>query len=262
MNPKRRSLWALSIVCLILIVLHAFEGKIEKAYEFKLLIDSTTLGLLAFAAIPAIWEIVDTVKAGGVEISFRQLAVQQQIFTFLESLARQARWTFYPPRTDESALGQGLGLLIEKLQKADEKVLIKHLKTWLEADSDNLRWFVAEIIGYFKITELKERLRDLLPKNLDAQWEPWQLNSLWAYSRFHEYEGLKDLLLQTKSELNQGWVLNAYSQMARDERENRSLLASHVEEYITKGAYITNQLKDEADKLLIELKTERKLSRW
>jgi hypothetical protein len=257
MKPKRRYLWALSLVSLILIVLHAIEDRYIYNGIRTLKIDSTTLGLLAFAALPVIWEIVDTVKAGGVEISFKQFAVQQQLFTFLEGLAAKYTWTFYPPRQDESPLGQGLGLLIEKLREADENDLIKHLETWLKAENHNVRWFAAEIIGYFKISELKERLRGLLPNNQDANWEPWQLNSLWAYSRFHEYAGLKDFLLKTKSEFNLGWVLHVYSQMALDERENRSLLTSHVEEFITNRNDITDQLKHEANKVVTELRNNR-----
>src|SRR5688572_10656869 len=234
MNPKRRYLWAVSLVCLFLIVLHVFKEVINNWYGFTPQLDSTTLGLLALAALPVLWEIVDTVKAGGMELSFRQLAVHQQIFELLDSVATQNTWTFYPPRQGENDLGQGFGFLIKKLKDEHEKELIKHLKAWLEADNHNLKWFAAEKIGYYKITQLKQHLLRYLPTKKNVASEDWELNTLWAYSRFENYEKLKSLLLETKSEINQAWVIKAYSQMAQDkrpdERKERGLLASHMEE--------------------------------
>jgi hypothetical protein len=211
MNLKRRYLWGLTIVCLILIFIHT----VEESFEFKFKVDSTTLGLLALAALPVLWEIVGTVKAGGVEVSFRELAVHQQIFKFLDGVATQRAWTFYPPRAGESDLGEGFGILIKNLKRKHEKELINQLEVWLESDSNNLRWFAAEIIGYFRIEKLKDRLPAFFD-DLDraVTWEPWQLNCLWAYSRFQNYKELYGFLEETKSETNRLWVLDAYSQMA------------------------------------------------
>jgi len=233
-----------------------FEEKVKTKCEFTPKIDSTTLGLLAFAALPVLWQIVDTIKAGGVELSFRPLAVHQQIFKLLDGIGAQRVWTFYSPRPGESELGQGLDFMIKGLLKEHEKEFIKQLETWLEADSHNLRWFAAEVIGYHKIEKLKDRLNDMT-KGLDrdAAWEPWQLNCLWAHSRFDEknkYAQLKDLLVNTTSDFNQGWVLSAYSQMAQDEPRDRPILAKHVTEF-KRRADLTQKLIDEANELTVKL---------
>lgn len=224
MYLKRRYLWGLAITCLFLVVLHGFN---------KFTVDATTLGLLILAALPILREIVGSIKAGGVELSFRELAVHQQIFKFLDGIARQETWTFYPPRAGESELGQGFGILIGNLKKKHYTELVKQLNDWLEADSINLRWFAAEIIGYFKITEVKNQLPfffESLDRN--APWEPWQLNCLWAYSRFQNYEDLNLLLNETKSEANRLWILAAYNQMVRAKKDPEGMIRTYTEKFL------------------------------
>jgi hypothetical protein len=233
---------------LILIILHVFRDVIKERYHFTPQLDSTILGLLAFAALPVIWEIVDTVKAGGVEVSFRQLPVHQQIFELLDSIATQRMWTFYPPRSDkESALGEGLGVLIEKLNEEHKKDLIKRLETWLQGKSDNLKWFATEIIGYHKIAGFESDLRNFQPQDKNTAWAPWQLNAMWAYSRVFNYAWLKDFLMNTNNDFNQGWVLDAYSQMAQTEKEEkvRQQFAAHLNEFKDRPD-ITSELKIKA----------------
>jgi hypothetical protein len=109
-----------------------------------------------------------------------------------------------------------LGILIKDLKKKHERELLKKLNDWLDSDSNNLRWFAAEVIGYLKIKEVKDQLPNFY-KSLDknAPWEHWQLNCLWAHSRFQNYQELNSLLNKTKSEANRLWILDAYSQMVR-----------------------------------------------
>ncbi len=248
---KRRYLWGLTLISLTLVVLHGNE----ETWKFK--VDSTTLGLLIVAALPVLREIVGTLKAGGVEINFRELAVHQQIFKLLDGVASQRTWTFYTPRSDEHELGEGFGILIENLKRDHKKDLINQLGVWLEADSNNLRWFAAEIIGYFRVKELKNRLPDFYSAlDPDATWEPWELNCLWAYSRFHNYEELNRLLETTKSDANKFWILNAYWQMARAKDGLEPVIVSHLLRF--KGREdISSQLKTAADRVLTEGIDER-----
>jgi len=51
-----------------------------------------------------------------------------------------------------------LGILIKDLKKKYERELLKKLNDWLNSDNNNLRWFAAEVIGYFKIIEVKRSI--------------------------------------------------------------------------------------------------------
>lgn len=241
MKPKRRYLWTLTVICLILVVVHGIE-------KFK--VDVTTLGLLALAALPVLWEIVGSIKAGGVEVSFRELAVHKQVFKFLDGIAAQRAWTFYPPRAGESDLGQGLGIIIDNLNRKHEAELRSQLEDWLEVESSNIRWFASEIIGYFKIVELKDKLPYFF-KGLDedASWETWQLNCLWAYSRFNNYEELNVLLNRTKSDANQLWILAAYDQMVSAKDDTDGYIAKYTNEFKQRSD-ITEQARAAAAKVL------------
>jgi hypothetical protein len=248
---KRRYLWGLTLVSLTLVLLHGMEF----AWKFK--VDSTTLGLLILAALPVLREIVGTVKAGGLELNFRELAVHQQIFKLLDGVASQRTWTFYTPRSDEHELGEGFAILIENLEREHKQDLIQQLKVWLEADSNNLRWFAAEIIGYFRIEGLKNRLRAIYRVlDHDASLEPWELNCVWAYSRFQNYEELNRLLEETKSDDNKFWILNAYWQMAKAKGGLAPVIVNHLRRFKERKD-ISPQLKIEADRVLAECIDER-----
>jgi len=244
------------VICLVLIVLHTVAGVLK--FDFK--VDSTTLGLLTLAALPVLWQIVARVKAGGIEVSFRELAVHQQIFKFLDGVATQRAWTFYPPRPGESELGEGLAILITNLKREHGRELIDQLELWLEADNNNLKWFAAEIIGYFKIEELKDRL-PVLFQGLDpnVSWEPWQLNCLWAYSRFQNYEELNRRLQATQSESNGLWILDAYSQMVRAKDGGEIYVAKHMEKFLEREG-VPPKLRVAAIKVLSEYRETEMLS--
>jgi hypothetical protein len=259
-KSKRRYLWgAFSLVCLYLVYLHTYE----ESYPVKLKVDSTTLGLLILAALPFLREMVETIKAGGVEVSFRELAIHQQLFTFLDAIAAQRTWTFYPPRPGESGLGEGLGILIEDLVKKHEASLKKQLKLWLASNNNNLQWFAVEIIGYFRIKEFEGDLLDFTNLDNNIAWEPLQLNRLWAYSRLNGYENLKEVFNKMSSETNQLWILDAYSQMVAEKNpnkeeqkridEDKKALKKHIEEFKEKGSF-SEKVKDVVNKTLDKYK--------
>jgi hypothetical protein len=207
MRIKRRYLLLISIVALTLITLQALGNST---------VNNTTLGLLVFAAAPILWPLIESIKAGGVEINFRQLSMQTQIFTFLDGIATQRMWTFYPCRDGESELGNGFAVLVRELIDKGEKDLLAQLEKWLDGYNNNHRWFAAEIIGFFRIEKMKDELQQYY-ENLDKDdsWEPWQLNCLWAYSQFYEFQPLHMMLLSTKNESNRLWILDAYYQMVK-----------------------------------------------
>lgn len=217
----------LVVLCLLLAYLHGFEDK----YSFK--IDEITVGLLILCFVPLMQQYLTTLKAGNIELVFREYSRSKQIYTFLDGMASQEQWTFFQPRNGELNIGEGLGVLLKKLNNKTE--LIKQVKKWLESDNDNLKWFGAEVIGFLKLEELEPALPSYY-KSLpaDVQWETWQLNCLWAYSRFHQYEPMITMLAHTKNIFNRRWLTVACEQMAEIETgtlKQRLLDAGNAEKY-------------------------------
>jgi Zn-finger protein len=179
-----------------------------------------TIGLLVLCFIPLFQKILTSIKAGGVELQFRDYSVHEQIFIFLDGIASRQAWTFFTPRKGEIALGLGFKVLIDELLKNKRKELLSQLKKWFESDNDNHKWFAAEVIGYGKIVELKTVCRNYFEKlDIDEYWEPWQLNCLWAYSTFLFYEPLTTKLKVTKNQANRLWMIIACKQMIREEKD-------------------------------------------
>jgi len=61
-------------------------------------------------------------------------------------------------------------------------------------------------------------------KNLDItqSWENWQLNCLWAYSRFNNYEPLIEMLKKPElNKFNKDWAIQACEQMLKEETDER-----------------------------------------
>ena len=204
----------LLVVCISLILLHGFQNRIPFT------IDTITIGLLVLCFIPFFQKILSSIKAGGVELQFRDCTVHEQIFIFLDGIASRQAWTFFPPRKGEIALGQGFKVLIDELLKNQRKELLNQLRKWFESENDNHKWFAAEVIGYGKIAELKTVCRSYFEKlDVDEYWEPSQLNCLWAYSTFLLYEPLISKLDVTKNEANRLWMIIACKQMVREEKD-------------------------------------------
>lgn len=208
-TPRTAYTIVLAVISLTLILLNGLAGD-------RFNVDGTTVILLAVAALPLIQEYLSSIKAGNIELTFRELSVHDQIFVFLDGIVRQQPWTFYRPRKSEAELGPAFVLLVQELIEKEDRKLRKLLKEWLHSNNDNLIYFASEVIGYFndKFEDLKD---DLLPlhKGLDPSSPCYEgkLNSLWAYSRYHKYEKLNEFLLETTDEENQLWVLHAYEQM-------------------------------------------------
>jgi len=198
---------ASSVVCFILIILHGID-----ALHFK--VDDVSIALFILVILPLTPIVLKSLKFGDKEISLRNLSPQDQIFVFLETIASQQQWTFYIPRNTESGLGQAFPLLLKNIVKNDPKELKKWVKKLVASEDNNLIWFASEVIGYFRL----EQSKDILPiiystLGQGAQWPQHALNCLWAYSRFHDYRELDELLLNTTNEDNQRWILTAYKQM-------------------------------------------------
>src|SRR5438046_1079340 len=75
-------------LALVLIIAHGLASP-------SFVIDSVTLGLLALASVPYLSTLVTSLKAGGVELAFRDLSVYDQVVTFLEGIATKRQWTFF-----------------------------------------------------------------------------------------------------------------------------------------------------------------------
>lgn len=193
----------------ILMVLHGIG-----ASGFR--VDEITLGLLVFASLPFISTIVTSFKAGGVEVSFRDLSVHDQVFTFLDGIATKRQWTFFKPRHGEEEIGEAFAILTSELVSNAKTRFIAQLRTWLASDDVNLRWFAAEIIGYHRITQLQVAVvKARETKDVNETLESWELNCIWALARFDKppYHSLVDFLARTDNPRNQAWILEAYDQL-------------------------------------------------
>ena len=195
-------------VSLTLVVIHGLNR--------DFIIDQITLGLLIFASLPLLSKTITSLKAGNVELEFRDLSVNDQVFTFLDGIATKRQWTFFTPRVEEEYLGPAFVVLTDQLLKDSRHRLVAQLRTWLQSDDVNQRWFAAEIIGYHKITELRRAvMRARETEDEHQRLESWELNCLWAMARLDEepYWTLKAFLERTTNRSNQAWILKAFDQM-------------------------------------------------
>lgn len=212
-----------------LIVLH---GLVDDA-TFR--IDSVSIALVVIGILPFAYKFLTSVKAGDIELSFRSLSVDEQVLLFLDGVARQRMWTFYRPRPHESDLGRAFGLLVGNVLASDRRQFVQRMRDWLRGEDDHLRWFAAEVAGYYRIQDLKPELLALTTVGSDRPWEPWRLNCLWAYSRFDEYKRLHRFLLETSDSENQRWVIDAYDQMAVEEPEHVAAFVDALDSALAAG---------------------------
>lgn len=211
-----------------LLILHGF-------FDTKFKVDQTSLGLLAIIAIPVLSQFASSLKAGGVEVAFRDLSVNDQLFKFLDSIATKRQWTYFSPREGEEHLGPAFAVFTEQLLSSSRKRLIQQLQSWLRSDDVNHRWFAAEIIGFHKIAELRTTVgRAPMAANPDEDLETWELNCIWAKARLDTtpYLSLKLLLQKTNSRNNQAWILRAFDQMISAELEEKTLFEDDVLQFI------------------------------
>lgn len=216
----------LSVITAALIGAHAKED------EYKLKIDEVTVALLAIGALPWLDRFLQSIKAGGVELHFHSLKVEDQLLFFLEAIGRQKTWTFYRARDGrEEELGAAFGIMADQLYRDHHQKLCEKIEEWVASPNENLRWFAAEIVGYYKMTDLRENIKK--PENVEGRLKPWQLNSIWALSRFEpDYKPLQDFLIQTRDARNQEWVLEAYEQMIESGEIDLSIVIGHLREFV------------------------------
>jgi len=236
------------VVALLLIVLHSRPA-------LGVRVDEITLSLLIFASLPWLSQIVTSFKAGNVEVAFRDMSVHDQLFVFLDGIATKRQWTFFAPRSGEEHMGPAFTVLTEQLLIHCRPRLIAQLRAWLGSEDVNQRWFAAEIVGYHKVEELRRAVgRAPETQNVHHDWEAWELNCLWAKSRFDQipYRALKNFLLETTSPANQLWVLDAFAQMVDSQLESRATFSETVATFARKleGATLTTEERALFDRVL------------
>jgi hypothetical protein len=198
-----------AVLAFILLLAHGFKSEM-------FMVDSTSIGLLGFVALPYLSLVVTSFKAVGVELSFRELTVHDQVLTFLDGIAVKRQWTFFQPRASEAEFGAAFVELTGELVRNARAELLPQLSAWLKSENPNYRWFAAEIVGFHRIRELYRTVKTA-PDSIDRgePWETWELNCLWAASRMEDpqYQRLRQFLLETSVSANQKWVLRAFDQM-------------------------------------------------
>jgi hypothetical protein len=222
-EKKRRIALSASIMvgCITLIILHGIEDNL--CYPFK--VDEVTLALLVLGMLPVLPKFLTSFKGFGLDLALKDSGRVGKIYDFLGKLASVRQWTFYPPRGGESSFGQGFMVIVEDLIR-DKDELVKHLKDWWKGD-DNMKWFVAEIVGHYKIAEMREAMQVAIKDlKIEDEWRNWQLNSLWALSRFENYHSLAEQLKNPGIHPeNRTWIIDSLLQMERLEADSANSVA-------------------------------------
>ena len=124
--------------------------------------------------------------------------------------------TFYPQREEEAGLGEPFLNLVRKFVTEDRSHLVETIREWLRRKNHQyLLWFAGEVVGYFKLSELRDKLRPFcrIMDEPDKERYDWELSCLWAYARFNDYEQIHELLHKTTNPKIQKWLLTVYIQM-------------------------------------------------
>jgi hypothetical protein len=122
----------------------------------------------------------------------------------------------------------------------------------------HLLWFASEIIGYFKLSELRDDLlpfcQPIMDDPKEMHWSRWELNCLWAYARFHDYEQIHQLLQTTPNPDTQKWLLEVYPQMvATHPKEGKTQdFINEINQFLQRSG-IQDDVKTEAQTVLEQL---------
>lgn len=243
----------LVVAGVVLLILNGREDK------FHFQVDQVSLLLLLGLAIPALAKYLDEVKAGDWHFKFRAMSVEDQLLLVMPEIGRGRLWTFYEARAGEQDIGGAFRLLFEVLLEQNRPKLLAELRRWLASDDSHLKWLATEVVGYFHLEELKANLKPLYAGlGADQQWERWQLNALWAYSRFSAYHELQEFLLETSDSENQIWLLFTYPQMLRDDpsEEMGERFIEFIDEFLAKNPSITRRAEMKAEEAREQLRAE------
>lgn len=188
------------------------------------------------------------------EADFRALSISNQSLVFLDGVARRGQWTFYrKARAQERKLGQAFNILANDLIENAKDEFRNKLKEWLSSADSNLVWFAAEVIGYFKLGGFQEQLANAMPKDIHADWSPHQLNCRWAHARAGNMADLASMLVESRSERNQRWLLFVYEQMPLEEQDTIDMCIGVVNELL-KRTDISEAVRVEASRTVEKLK--------
>jgi len=171
--------------------------------------------------------------------------------------------TFYPQRENEIHFGKQFRDLVQEFMRKKHAHLVQKIREWLKQKShQHLLWFASETIGFFKLTELRDDLQpfcQLIMEGPNQVWSNWELNCLWAYARFNNYEQVHKLLQTTTNTVTQKWLLGVYPQMVTvhpEECKSQDFI-DNVEQFLQRSG-IQNEVKIEAQKVLEQLENSSK----
>lgn len=212
--------------------------------------------------------IVEPFKIDNVEFKFDSLKLNgaEQALQFLEtvSVKTDKPVTFYPHRDEESSLGEQFHRLVQELTNNERSLLVERVRKWLKRKShQHLLWFASEIVGYFKLSELREDLRPFSQAIMEQPHQPrfdWELNCLWAYARFNDYEQIHQLLQTTTNANTQKWLLNVYPQMVKthcSENNQCDRFIGEVEKFLQRPSNEIEMNQQQAENVLKQLQDEK-----
>lgn len=175
---------------------------------------------------------IDKLKYKDLEADFSRLSVSDQSLLFLDGVARKEKWTFYESaRKGERPLGAAFAIIVRDLLNVERNEIIEKLRQWLNSENENVVWFAAEIIGYFKVYELKDEISEAAPQNPDRTIPESELNVLWAQAMLTDFENLNKFFQKTTSQANQEWILFLYQQMPEDDNFTLDYRVTQLENF-------------------------------
>ena len=236
---------AIFIIPLTLLIIHGFDT------QCTFTIDDTTVLLMLIMLIPFLMNYVDTIKFGGMEASFKKMSTSDKELFLIKELAREDKWTFFTPRSDETHSGSALLRITDKLKENNESKFNDMLKELLDSDDENQVWFASEVIGYYQLENLKSLLESKVRKlDFKKNIVHHKLNCLWAVSRFNLYKELIEPLQEEINEHNKKWIIEALIQM----------LEEHISAYRTDGFEADKKAIDSLTKNFDQLHSKNLLS--
>ena len=186
---------------------------IQEITKFK--IDQLTIIICLLILIPFTHQLFSKIKAGNIEMEFRELGVFDKMVVFLVGMASERKLTYYTPRDNEHRLNAAAHKLVEELNNDYKSEFVTELRKWINTNDNNLRWMASEIIGYHNIKELASDLKSRYSdKHVGDRWAEWELNFIWAHSKLNnEFDELIEFLNTTSDKDNRSWIIGSLEQV-------------------------------------------------
>ncbi len=187
--------------------------------------------------------------AGAWHSRLRALSMYDQLLSVVPEIGRGRTWTFYPARPGEHDIGDAFQSIFEVLLERHRPRVIAQLRDWLESDDEHLKWLAAEVVGFFRVAELKENL----PGLFEGAAPESSMGTLAAKRplgllTFCGLPSCAEPLTKTRDAQNQEWLLFVYPQMLKERpsAETARQFERYIDEFLSLNPAVTSRIEDRA----------------